>query len=76
MVLPNAKWEYDSNVSTTQFSYAAEEVAGMIGNGQAVATQGGDKRWPVCLACAMTHKTARYLPKECKACLDQYCVVA
>lgn len=74
VVLPNQKWDYDSNVSTTQFSYAASEIMGLIGNGNLIATQGGDAQWPVCLACALTHKKSRYLPQDCGACLEKYCV--
>ncbi|KIW05489.1 uncharacterized protein PV09_03373 [Verruconis gallopava] len=72
--LPNAKYNFDSNVSTSQFQFTSDETAGMIANGNMIATQGGDNQWSICLACAITHKTARYLPDECKACLEKYCV--
>jgi lysophospholipase len=72
--LPNQKWTYDSNVATSQFQFTVDDTAAMIKNGNGIATQGGDKQWPVCLACAIMHKSARYLPKECKACLEKYCV--
>jgi lysophospholipase len=72
--LPNSKYTFDSNVATSKFEFTADETAGMIENGNSIATQGGDKQWPVCLACAITHKTSKFLPKECKDCLSKYCV--
>lgn len=72
--LPNQDWTFASNVGTTMFSFTPEDLASMIDNGQNVATQGGDKEWPICLACAITHKTAKFLPSECDACLQKYCI--
>jgi lysophospholipase len=71
--LPNQKWSYDSNVATSQFEYTTDETAAMIQNGNSIATQGGDKQWTVCLACVIVHKTATFLPDDCKACLEKYC---
>jgi lysophospholipase len=71
--LPNAKYSFDSNVPTAQFDYSANDTHAMIANGNMVATQNNDKDWPLCLACGITHKNARKLPKQCKACLAKYC---
>ena len=72
--LPNAKYTFDSNVPTATLEYSPQDLDGMIKNGNNIATQGGDKDWPVCLACAMTHKTSRWIPKQCQDCLRKYCI--
>ena len=71
--LPNAKFSYDSNVPTSNFDYAPNETMSMIKNGNMIATQGGDKDWPLCLACGITHKSATKMPDKCKVCLEKYC---
>lgn len=71
--LPNYNFTYASGTPTWQFTYTVNEVDGMIGNGNAIATQNGDAGWPVCLACGVMVKSGEVLPEECKACLDKYC---
>lgn len=72
--LPNAPYGgFASNLPSSKFEYTANETAAMIGNGNQIATQGGDKEWPVCLGCAIMHKTSTKLPKQCEACLKKYC---
>lgn len=73
--LPNAEWTYASNTSTLQLAYTAAETAGMIENGNNVASQGGDAEWAGCLACGILLKEVgeSALPAECAACLEEYC---
>ncbi|KAG9578368.1 hypothetical protein KCU77_g11523, partial [Aureobasidium melanogenum] len=49
------------------------QTAGIIANGNAIATQDGDAQWPVCLGCAIMKKTGAALPDACTACFDKYC---
>jgi lysophospholipase len=72
---PNTNYSsFESNPPSSKFDYTKEETKEMILNGNKVATQGGDKEWPVCLGCAISHKHAKSLPDACKKCLDKYCV--
>ncbi|KAL1649123.1 hypothetical protein SLS58_001695 [Diplodia intermedia] len=71
--LPNNNFTYASNVATLKLQYEPAETSGMIANGQEVATQGGDARWPACLACGIMVKSGEALPEECDACLAEYC---
>jgi lysophospholipase len=74
--LPNTNYtSFESNPASSKFDYTKEETREMIKNGNLVATQGGDKEWPLCLACGIMHKRhTSQLPHECKACLEKYCV--
>lgn len=71
--LPNAKYTYDSGKSTFDFVYSKGETDKMVANGMQVATQGGKENWATCLGCAFLEKREGKLPKECKACFDEYC---
>ncbi|OJD30467.1 lysophospholipase [Diplodia corticola] len=72
--VPNNNFTFDSNVATLKLQYSSNETSGMIANGQEVATQGGDARWPACLACGiMVRKSGEALPDECDVCLAEYC---
>ncbi|OMP87987.1 Lysophospholipase 1 [Diplodia seriata] len=71
--LPNNNFTYASNVATLKLQYEPAETSDMIANGQEVATQGGDARWPACLACGIMVKSGESLPEECDACLAEYC---
>jgi lysophospholipase len=71
--LPNNKYTYQSNVPTAQETYEPNETAGMIGNGNAIATQNGTAGWPACLACGIMKKSGATLPASCTACFTQYC---
>jgi lysophospholipase len=71
--LPNVNYTYPSNQPTAKFQYAPNETAGMIANGNLIATQNGQAGWPLCLACGIMHKSLSPLPKECNDCLTKYC---
>ena len=71
--LPNWHWKYPSGTSTYKMRFSPSEVEGLINNGEAVATQGGDPEWPMCLACIVMKKTVVELPDACAACFKKYC---
>jgi lysophospholipase len=74
--LPNRDWTFPSGQSTFRTQYDPSETAGMIANGEAVASQGGDPDWPTCLACVIMKKTTIKLPDACDACFQKYCHVS
>ncbi|PSK35009.1 Lysophospholipase 1 [Elsinoe australis] len=71
--LPNVAYDFMSNTATAKVQYSRNETAGVIGNGNLIATQNGDAEWPRCLGCAVQLKTGTTLPDGCQACLDRYC---
>jgi lysophospholipase len=71
--LPSVNYTYPSNQPTSKFQYAPNETAGMIANGNLIATQNGDSGWPLCFACGIMHKSSSSLPSGCNACLTKYC---
>lgn len=71
--LPNNNYTYASNIDTVIIETSESQTAGIIANGNAIATQNGDEQWPVCLGCAVMKKTASALPEACDACFDKYC---
>lgn len=72
--LPNVPYTYPSGQSTFKIQYSNAETLGMIGNGNAIATQNGDKDWSFCLACGIKARDgASKLPSGCTACLNKYC---
>lgn len=72
--LPNVAYTYPSGQSTLKIQYSKAETRGMIGNGNAIATQNGDAGWSLCLACAIRYKDGlAQLPKGCGACFEKYC---
>jgi lysophospholipase len=71
--LPNNNYTYASNIDTVIIQTSKEQTAGIIANGNAIATQNGDEQWPVCLGCAVMKKTGGALPEACGACFDKYC---
>ena len=71
--LPNYNYTFPSNESTEKLEYTASETIGMIANGVQIATKGGDKGWPLCLACGLMKKSGGMLPAGCSACYSQYC---
>ncbi|KAI5276728.1 lysophospholipase [Aureobasidium subglaciale] len=71
--LPNNNYTYASNIETVIIQTSEQETAGIIENGNAIATQNGDEQWPVCLGCAVMKKTGSVLPEACTACFDKYC---
>lgn len=73
--LPNQDYDYASNTSTSMLEYTDTQLAGMISDGNLIATQGGDAEWPTCLGCAIMKKTGETLPEACTACFDKYCYV-
>jgi lysophospholipase len=58
--LPNYNYTFPSNEPTTKLQYSKSETIGMIANGVQVAAKGGDKGWPLCLACKLvaTHQSS------------------
>lgn len=70
---PNTNYTTNSGVPTSKNQFSIEETDALIANGVGIASQGGDKNWPVCLACAVVMKTGGSLPKECQACFKKYC---
>lgn len=71
--LPNNNYTYASNIPTVIIETSEAQTAGIIANGNAIATQDGDAQWPVCLGCAIMKKTGAALPDACTACFDKYC---
>ncbi|KAH0323608.1 lysophospholipase, partial [Aureobasidium melanogenum] len=71
--LPNNNYTYASNIQTVIIETSEAQTAGIIANGNAIATQDGDAQWPVCLGCAIMKKTGAALPDACTACFDKYC---
>ncbi|KAK5118202.1 hypothetical protein LTR85_008182 [Meristemomyces frigidus] len=71
--IPLASFTYISDTSGAQLEYPVSETDGIIGNGNAIATQNGDSEWPTCLACAIMKKSTTTLPSECQACFSKYC---
>ncbi|GAM83015.1 hypothetical protein ANO11243_010010 [Dothideomycetidae sp. 11243] len=66
--LPNVNYIAGTNTSTTKFEYSKAASASLIANGNKIATQNGDAKWPTCLACAIQKKTGTTLPAGCAAC--------
>lgn len=72
--LPNRKYVFPSNISSFHLNYSREDVFNMIANGNMVATNGKDKRWPYCLACGLLLRVNKgKLPSGCAGCLQKYC---
>jgi len=71
--LPNYNYTFPSGESTFKAEYSAAETSGMIMNGGQVATDGGNKGFPLCLACAVVKKTGDVLPAGCAACFATFC---
>lgn len=73
--LPNHNFTTDSGTSTFQLAYSEDQTDAMIANGVAVASQGGNEGWGVCLGCAIMMKSGNILPTACEKCFEQYCYV-
>jgi len=73
--LPNTRYSFDSGQPSSRFEYVKADSEAMIKNGRDIATQNGDREWPVCLGCAIVMKTGEAMPTECKACFEKYCYV-
>lgn len=77
--LPNAPYNYQSNVSTYDLSYSTAQRDAIITNGYNVATRGNssDEMWPVCVGCAILQRsfvrTNTALPAVCETCFTDYC---
>lgn len=71
--LPNFGYSYASNFDTLKLQYFPHQTKHMIQNGNDIATNGGDKMWPKCLACVISLKTNGTLPKYCDKCFLEYC---
>jgi lysophospholipase len=84
--LPNAPYNVTAhdgitplqgNQYTIKTDYNATEQADMLAYGQRVATQDGDREWPLALACIVTHKhiVGGRVSPVCEARLKKYCYV-
>jgi lysophospholipase len=71
--IPNFNFTFASNVPTAQLQYSEEETDEMIANGVAMAEQGGDDEWGVCLGCGIMSKAGGTLPEACTACFEKHC---
>jgi lysophospholipase len=71
--IPNYNYTYPSNQPTAKLQYTVAETDAMIANGVQIATKGGDKGWPLCLACGIMKKAGGSLPSGCASCFTQYC---
>ncbi len=76
--LPNNGYDgFQSNTSTYTMKYNNTQVDQMVANGRKIATQGGDAKWPTCMACAITMKQPQTLPpalaQTCQDCFVKYC---
>ena len=71
--LPNVGYVTQSNVSTTQLVYEADETEAMIENGVQIATNHGDEAWAECLGCALMEKMDVDLPEACDLCWEEFC---
>lgn len=71
--IPNVNITYPSNQSTYKLQYDEDETDGMIGNGLAMADQGGEEEWGTCLGCAIMKKSGNQLPANCNACFEKHC---
>ncbi|KAL2002180.1 hypothetical protein VTN02DRAFT_477 [Thermoascus thermophilus] len=71
--IPNVNITYPSNQSTYKLQYDNDETDGMIGNGLAMADQGGEEGWGTCLGCAILKKSGNQLPADCDACFQKHC---
>ena len=71
--IPNTDYTYPSNQPTSKLQYTVAETDAMIANGVQIASKGGDKGWPLCLACGIMKKAGGMLPSGCASCLSTYC---
>lgn len=72
--IPNFNYTFPSGLSTYKLQYSVSETRGMISNGVAVANYGGEKGWPLCLACGIMAKNGNSsMPAGCAQCLQRYC---
>ena len=78
--LPNAPYNYHSNVSTFDRDYTIPERNAMVANGFNVATMGNatvDTTWPQCVGCAILsrsfERTGTPVPDPCQQCFQQFC---
>lgn len=71
--VPNFNYTFQSGTLTSKLQYNVSETRGMIDNGVQVANYGGEKGWPLCLACGIMAKSGETLPGGCKPCLEKYC---
>jgi lysophospholipase len=78
--LPNAPYDYHSNVSTFDLQYNDTERNYIIRNGYNVATMGNgtlDAQWPTCVGCAILsrslERTRTAVPEVCTQCFSRYC---
>jgi len=80
LYLPNSQWiptgQMQANQSTMTQKYSATETDYMIENARQNVNQGGDKEWPLCVACAMMKNFQHFtgsLKNKCQSCFQKYC---
>jgi len=71
--MPNTNYTYNSGQSTTKLQYSEAETRAMVANGVQIGTMGGNATWPQCLACGIMTKSGVKMPKQCEACLQEFC---
>lgn len=71
--IPNYNYTYPSGQSTDKIQYYVNQTIGMIGNGVAIANEGGKAGWPLCLACGIMKKSGEKLAAGCDGCFKEYC---
>ena len=75
--IPNAPYNYYSNVSTFDLSYNDSQRDAIVGNGYLVATQANSSAWGTCVGCAVLSRsfgrTGTNVPQACQDCFNEYC---
>ena len=78
--IPYHPYEYLANISTFSLGVNNSERNAIIRNGYDVVTMANatrDKEWPVCVGCAILHRsferTKTNIPDSCKQCFQRYC---
>ena len=59
--------------SDETFSFSPSDINTLIQAGTNMVTQSNDTKWPMCVACAVMHKSVTDLPSACRKCLEDYC---
>lgn len=78
--IPNAPYNYQSNVSTFDRDYTVQERNAMVANGFNVANMGNstiDTMWSQCVGCAILsrslERTSTPVPAVCQQCFRKFC---
>ena len=75
--IPNAPYNFFSNVSTFNLSYTDSQRNAIVANGHLVATQANSSAWGTCVGCAVLSRsfgrTNTPVPQACQSCFNEYC---